>query len=177
MRKMICYLALVIFSAAMIGCTGLRSNPTFSEKPPRKRATAKSQPQERAVSKSRFERNLMKQINVYMGVPYKWGGSTVRGMDCSGFVSVVYKKSVDLALPHNAAQLYGRGKPVAAGRLQIGDLVFFENIESAGVSHVGIYVGESRFAHASTKRGVVISELKQKYYQDRFIGAKRVYYE
>jgi len=73
--------------------------------------------------------------------------------------------------------MFKRGQPVSEAQLRVGDLVFFENIESVGISHVGIYIGDSKFAHASTTRGVVVSGLDDTYYRQRYVGAKRIYHD
>lgn len=171
------WLGLVVLLCMLPRCAGMQSSPRFNEDGGRNGRREKTHARRPAVSSNLFERLLMQQIEAYLGVPYKWGGTTARGMDCSGFVSVVYKKTVNLTLPHNAGQMYQRGQPVTRERLELGDLVFFENIESSGVSHVGIFVGDSKFAHASTTRGVIISGLGEKYYRRRYVGARRVYHE
>lgn len=115
------------------------------------------------------------EIDKYMGVPYRWGGTTVRGMDCSGLVYTVYQDAVDLKLPRMAREMFRGGKYISRRQLQFGDLVFFENMGNSGVSHVGIYLGSEKFVHASTKAGVIISNLNDKYYRERYVGARRFY--
>lgn len=77
-----------------------------------------------------------------LGVPYRYGGSSPSGFDCSGLVAYVYGK-LGVRLPHNAAAQYGYGRPVARGSLRPGDLVFFH-----GLGHVGLYIGRGRIIHA-----------------------------
>lgn len=110
----------------------------------------------------------------YQGVRYSYGGFSSRGFDCSGFVKYVYQRH-GLNLPHNAAAQYGYGKPVSKGELQPGDLVFFRTGRSRGINHVGIYIGNGKFIHASSARGRVrIDSLNEGYYKSHFVGAKRL---
>jgi len=112
----------------------------------------------------------------YQGVRYRYGGMSSRGFDCSGFVARV-SLSQGLRLPHNSAALFREGKPVDRASLQRGDLVFFRTTRRAGVSHVGIYLGEGRFIHASSgKRRVRIDTLLEGYYARHYVGARRIVY-
>ncbi len=100
---------------------------------------------------------------------YRFGGKNPEaGLDCSGMVSYVFRKSADLQLAGSAADLARQGKPVAATQLRPGDLVFF-NTRNKPYSHVGIYIGDDRFVHAPNSRGKVRTEsLKQGWFAARF---------
>ena len=100
---------------------------------------------------------------------YRFGGKNPEaGLDCSGMVSYVFEKSVDLRLAGSAADLARKGKPVPAEKLKPGDLVFF-NTRNRPHSHVGIYIGDDRFLHAPNNRGKVRTEsLKQGWFAARF---------
>ncbi|MBQ8769104.1 MAG: C40 family peptidase [Oscillospiraceae bacterium] len=108
----------------------------------------------------------------YIGVPYVWGGSTPSGFDCSGFVQYVFAQH-GIQLPRTSKQQYGVGTSVSKSNLKAGDLVFFET-DGNGVSHLGIYIGNNQFIHASTSKGVVISSLSNTYWAPRYYGAKRI---
>ena len=102
-----------------------------------------------------------------LGVPYRWGGASPSGFDCSGLVMWVYGR-LGLSLPHNAAALYSVGRPVARGRLRPGDLLFF-----SGLGHVGLYIGRGRMIHApQSGRNVEIQALAARH--GSFVGARRV---
>ena len=102
-----------------------------------------------------------------LGVPYVWGGASPAGFDCSGLVSWVYGQ-LGITLPHNAAALYGVGRPVPVSAMRPGDLVFF-----GGLGHVGLYVGHGRMIHApQTGRNVEIEALDERSYAP--VGARRV---
>lgn len=110
-------------------------------------------------------------VDGLLGIDYDYGGTTTDGFDCSGFTSYVFKK-LGVTLPHSSKSQYTLGTKVAKDDLRAGDLVFF-NTDGSGVSHVGIYVGDGKFAHAASK-GVTISNLDEKYYAARYVGARRV---
>lgn len=108
--------------------------------------------------------------------PYRPGGSSPEtGMDCSGFVGHVFRQITGLQLPRTSEAISQATKPLAPAELQPGDLVFFNTVDHA-YSHVGIYLGEDRFVHASSSRtGVVmVSSLSEPYWRERFDGARRV---
>lgn len=112
-------------------------------------------------------------LQKHLGKPYKGRSKWERGIDCSKFTSDVYREFNGLILPRTAAEQYKTGKPATARRLKFGDLVFF-NTEGKGISHVGVYIEYNRFIHASTTRGVIISDLAEKYWAERYVGARRV---
>jgi cell wall-associated NlpC family hydrolase len=105
----------------------------------------------------------------YLGTPYRWGGASPSGFDCSGFVMYVYAQ-VGVSLPHNAAAQYSVGVPVSRSELQPGDLVFFN-----GLGHNGMYVGGGNFIHSPHTGDVVkISSLSQDWYTRTWVGARRI---
>lgn len=121
---------------------------------------------------ARFKR-LVEQAMTYLGTPYRRGGTTRHGVDCSGLVGAVYGEQ-GLDMPRTAAQQFAEGMAVAARDLRPGDLVFFRDTYKRGISHVGIYIGDGRFLHAAGRRhGVIVSELSRPYYRIRYAGARR----
>lgn len=109
----------------------------------------------------------------YLGVPYVWGGSTPSGFDCSGLVQYVFKAH-GISLPRTTKEQWTVGTSVSKSQLTIGDLVFFANTYTTGISHVGIYVGDNQFIHASSSKGVIISSLSNTYWAAHYYGCRSI---
>jgi cell wall-associated NlpC family hydrolase len=116
---------------------------------------------------------MMREISRFMGVPYMHGGSGTDGMDCSGYTMTVYKNAIGKLLPRSSAEQSKIGKTVELSELKFGDLIFF-NTTGESASHVGIYLGDDLFAHASVSFGVTISSLQSSYYAKRYETARRM---
>lgn len=107
-----------------------------------------------------------------LGTPYVYGGTTRRGLDCSGFTRYVFVGS-GISLPRTSYAQFASGAAVSRDNLQPGDLVFFSTY-AKGASHVGIYIGGGHFVEASSpKSGVKISDLSERFYSSRYLGARR----
>ncbi len=109
----------------------------------------------------------------YLGVPYLWAGTTPAGFDCSGFTQYVFRQH-GIQLNRTTLDQYKQGVYVSRNALQPGDLVFFQNTYRPGISHVGIYVGDGNFIHASSSQGVVITALSNSYWSPKYYGARRI---
>lgn len=102
-----------------------------------------------------------------------WGGSTLAGFDCSGFILYILDKFNVGDLPRTSQSQAKAGVAVSKDNLRVGDLVFFDTLGN-GISHAGIYIGNDQFAHSSSSKGVRISKLSESYYRDRYVTARRV---
>ena len=147
-----------------------------------------------------IKKEILKRIPMYLGIPYVWGGNTLRGLDCSGFTVYLYRQ-LGVNLPRNSRQQGKVGELVMKGDLQIGDLLFFDtrkgmpgnNIKTTEdriknaikeqkgekesfISHVGIYIGDNKMVHASyTSNKIIIADLTEGTYWDiRFLHGRRV---
>lgn len=105
-----------------------------------------------------------------IGTPYKWGGTTPNGFDCSGFIKYVFAKK-GVTIPRTISEIWDQS--IEVQKPSIGDLVFFETYKP-GPSHAGIYLGGGRFIHSGSTKGVTISQLSQSYWSKRYLGSKRI---
>jgi probable lipoprotein NlpC len=117
--------------------------------------------------------NLLETMTSWKGTPYRYGGNTKKGTDCSGFVNSVYKEAYGKQLQRSSKDMVHDVKFVSKKELKAGDLLFFK-INGKNISHVGIYIADNKFIHASTKSGVVVNDLDQEYYVKTFYKAGRV---
>ncbi|MCL1064955.1 NlpC/P60 family protein [Shewanella benthica] len=113
-----------------------------------------------------FEQKLMAFHREWKGTPYRYGGMSKRGVDCSAFVYLAYKDILGRKLPRTTAEQKNLGHKVSKRDLKTGDLVFFKTGWST--RHVGIYLSDSKFLHASTSQGVMISTLNNSYWQRKY---------
>jgi len=125
--------------------------------------------------KETYQDKFLMEIIKYKDTPYHLGGNSQNGIDCSGFTQQVFNNSLSVGLPRTAHEQYQLGNQIAnKDELKMGDLVFFCTRGKNTISHVGIYLGDYCFVHASSSQGVVVSNLNQEYYARRYMGAKRV---
>lgn len=131
---------------------------------------------EASAAQTDFSSNEFREIaQQYVGVPYRWGGTTASGFDCSGYVRQVFKE-LDVDLPRVSRDMYNVGTYVSKNELLPGDLVFFSaSPSSSRITHVGIYYGNGKFIHSQLGDGVSFTSLSDPYYWgDRYVGAKRI---
>lgn len=119
------------------------------------------------------ELELYYQMYEWLGTRYRFGGETKRGVDCSGFTGIVYEKVYKRVLPRDSRSMYKMTNPIPRSQMKEGDLLFFR-IRRGQVSHVGIYLGDNKFVHASTTQGVIVSDLREDYYRRYFYKAGRL---
>jgi len=117
--------------------------------------------------------HLYYQVYNWVGTRYKYAGQTQKGIDCSGFVSKMYAAAYCVAVAGGSADIFKTVKPIEKEELQEGDMVFFK-IKKGKISHVGIYLGKNKFAHATVHAGVIISDLNEDYYKKYFYKGGRL---
>ena len=124
---------------------------------------------------STVKEKMLMEIIKYLNTPYKFGGNSKNGIDCSAFTQKVYSDCVSISLLRTAQDQYNEGTPVQdVDELEFGDLVFFDTRRNVKPGHVGIYLGDNLFAHASSSQGVTVSSLTSEYYSKRFMGGRRI---
>lgn len=124
---------------------------------------------------STVKEKLLMEIIEYLNTPYKYGGNSKKGIDCSAFTKTIYYNVFSTPLLRSARDQYTQGEVIESKEeLRFGDLVFFNTRRRVKPGHVGIYIGDNLFAHASSKNGVIISSLEHDYYSKRFMGGRRI---
>jgi len=123
------------------------------------------------ISKS----EMLDRIMELFGTPYRFGGVSTRGIDCSAFTRLIYQDVANIELPRTAREQFSYGVKIKnKSDLEFGDLIFFHTYSRKFPSHVGIYLGDGLFAHAGIRYGVAVASLNSEYYSKRFIGGKRL---
>ena len=125
-----------------------------------------------ALEYSPMSLKLFDFISDWIGRPYKWGGVSKRGIDCSAFVRELYGKVMNQYLPRNSRQQYGYVTPIKKEELKTGDLVFFK-IKTSQISHVGVYLGDGKFVQSS-RQGVNVASLEESYWKRYYYKAGRL---
>ena len=164
MRNLVLVIILLVFT---VGCTGYPRYRTNSANTPAERG-----PRITLMDTDEYLR-LALIIQEYLGRPYGSRMSNGTPLDCSAFTQKVYRRFNKMQLPRKAKDQFGQGTPVSVRRLEFGDLIFFRTVRNE-VSHVGIYVGYGDFVHVSTSRGVMLSNISEDYWSQRFVGARRL---
>ena len=123
--------------------------------------------------KINIKHKLETHFNNYKAVPYKYGGTSIKGFDCSGFVQFTYKTIFNTKLPRTTQLMLKEGTPIKKTQLRIGDLVLFRT--SKQYRHVGIFMGDNLFMHVSTKKGVMKSNLNNPYWLKHYLASRRIF--
>ena len=152
------------YKAKISGTTGWVSGSLIT-KATAKKATAKKKKTTKKTSSAKTSSNVIANAKSHMGKPYVWGARGPNAFDCSGYIQYVFKQS-GKSVAGNTTGLYGQASKVNSPKA--GDLVFFAGTYRAGISHVGIYLGNGKFIHASTSRGVTIDSVFGPYWKNYF---------
>ena len=155
-------LFLLLLSLSLIGCS---STPDISPGTLAKQKVS-------LKNSSAVKHKLYEQHKEWQGVDYEMGGLSKDGIDCSGFVYTTFRQKLGINIPRSTELQLKLGSKVSKNKLRAGDLVFFKT--STKVRHVGIYLEDNKFLHASTSKGVMISKLDNIYWKEKFWQAKRL---
>jgi len=193
-NKFIAAVAVLLLAFFAIGCSGSGADEDYviikKKKDPKEQYSSTSSIEKKSLINQESLETLTNIVSEYkstsvdrdvvmtkiielINTPYLWGGTTSNGIDCSAFVMTVFRKALDIELPRTSIMQSTVGEEVSREELQFGDLVFF-NTMGRRISHVGIYIGESYFAHSSSSGGVKVSSLNEDYYNGRYVTARRV---
>lgn len=168
------FYSLIIF-LLLSGCSRrlepIKHSPQQKHSPSKSPAASAQDPSTSTQTSFRLKR-LYAQYNKWRGTSYQYGGLSLAGVDCSGFVHQTYKSIFKINLPRSTKDQVKKGKRVYLNQLHAGDLVFFKT--GWNVRHVGIYLEKGRFVHASSSKGVIISTLYKGYWKKNYTQARRL---
>lgn len=120
------------------------------------------------------DKELLETVNDWIGTPYRSGSSSKKGTDCSGFVTAVYRQVYGINLSRSSRSMFQDVQRIKKDSVRTGDLVFFRRSPKQPIYHVGIYLKDGKFVHSATNGGVMVSSLRQPYYQRNYYAAGRV---
>ena len=153
---------------ALVGCSSTAKQPS-----PKTIANSKSTAHQKlSKQQASVYKRLNNQYSRWKGTPYELGGLNKRGIDCSGFVHVAFRDAFGMKIPRTTEDLAETGKNISRHQLNVGDLVFFKT--GFTKRHVGIYVGNQQFIHASTSKGVMKSRLTNPYWSENYWKSTRL---
>jgi cell wall-associated NlpC family hydrolase len=157
--------SLVLIFLVSLGLSGCASKPTVSK-------AAHKPVASKFIGKGNTRTRLQKYFNAWKGTPYKYGGLSKRGIDCSGFIYLTYRDVFGRKIPRSTELQAGIGQKISRKNLRVGDLVFFKT--GFRQRHTGIYIGKGKFIHASSSRGVTTSRLDSPYWSGNYWKSIRV---
>jgi murein DD-endopeptidase / murein LD-carboxypeptidase len=165
MKSIPLLIKLTLISLTLVGC----STASYKESADAANFTSRL---EAKSNRAEVKTKLMAQYQEWRGVPYDHGGLSKRGVDCSGFVYLTYRNKFGINLPRSTELQSRLGIQISPREMKTGDLVFFSSLFTD--THVGIYLGKGHFLHASTSQGVMISNMNNEYWRDKFWKAQRI---
>ena len=161
--------SLMILAAAFVALSGCASSSTVSMD---KTRTVPDAHRVEPVLHDDSHTRLVMSMSGWLDTPYAYGGTLKSGVDCSAYVQALTSKAFNVQLPRTTVQQMKSGREVSSAALQPGDLVFFKT--GRNQYHVGIYLENGEFTHASTSSGVTVSHLNDYYWRDKYLTARRV---
>lgn len=166
MKRIIPVMAFVLALLVMSGChssrTTVRGSQAVTTQPPPEQPKGRNE-------------QIVATAMAWLGTPYKYGGNDREGVDCSGLTCAVYLEATGTRLPRNSAEQASWCRRTPRSKLRPGDLIFFTSKPKGNrINHVALYIGDNRVIHATTSRGVVISDLDETYWKERLKSCGRV---
>lgn len=164
-------LVLFILAIFLVGCSSSPQKSTVYSSGKNKSTYITSNTKS-ATNSWGIREKLYSQYQQWRGVRYVYGGLSIQGIDCSGLVYVTYRDRLGVKMPRSTKQLAKEGREIKYRQLRAGDLVFFRTGREQ--KHVGIYIEDGKFLHASTRKGVVISRLSDDYWKNNYWQSRRM---
>ncbi|MRT92531.1 NlpC/P60 family protein [Ancylomarina sp. 16SWW S1-10-2] len=165
-------LYIIIIGITIASCSTKRQISKHNTKKHKPKVRTEKIEVEKLQKKTSRKYKLETQYRKYKGVPYKYGGTSIKGFDCSGFVQFTYKNLFKIELPRTTGLMLKEGIPISKRKLRIGDLVLFRT--SKRYRHVGIFMGDNLFMHVSTKKGLMKSNLNNPYWSKHYLTSRRI---
>lgn len=175
-RYTVLFLAVVLMILAASGCRSSKENGSrkHSESYDNRKFSEEYSKKLNVQLTGKEDKKMVKALSGWLGTPYKYGGASKSGTDCSGFVMNIYQEVYNKKLSRSANDIYEKDvKVIKKSDLRMGDLIFFK-IETKKPGHVGIYIKDGKFIHASSKRGVTVNSLEEAYYKKYYFASGRV---
>jgi len=162
MKKFIIIFLFIIILSVFVGCSDKENIRT---QPLEKKSSQQ-------VSDNYIKKTILKEFQKWKGTPHKMGGDSKKGIDCSGFAHYMYGELFNIKVPRSTKLFLNEGVQISKSQLRPGDLVIFR--PPTYPRHVGIYVGDNKFIHASTSKGVMMSDLKNPYWLKYYLISRRI---
>lgn len=173
MKRIDKYLFSFFIVIGLSGCSSFSSTYSVQENTTAAVLVPEQAPKVDLEDRAEVRVQLLKQLDEWQGVPYRYGGLSKRGVDCSGFTYLTFAEQFGIRLPRTTSSQVKKGIEVDQSELLPGDLIFFNT--GYQQRHMGVYVGKKQFIHASSSRGVMISRLDNPYWQDAYWLSRRVF--
>jgi len=158
------YILVVVALVLMLGCAGKKvKNDGYNRK----------QMASNSLSERQIRKLLLKEYKSWKGTPHRMGGNTKKGVDCSGFVHQIYKRALNMKVPRSTKLFMSAGIRIKEKELKPGDIVTFR--PPTFPRHVGIYVGDNKFIHASKSKGVTMTDLNNSYWKKCYYSSRRLF--